>query len=253
MNVVEIGLLLISCIVLLFCAYCLSREDFLLVRKNILLEQVFNVLLSVLGISFLFSRFVYVLFHFNSRFLNPLVFFTFFYFPGLSLAGAIIGGLVSILLLCMNTKIPTARFLDIISLSFLASYGVGYYPLWFSYSAIQGHFQIVYALACVAYFLLFCGVLWLFLKSMLKDGSTTALVLSSFTFFYILFSLFDKTVKRIPFLEQEGFLFGVLFLVSLVYLVKVERIYAKIGVIPGFIDDIPKRLKRLSKLSPLKF
>lgn len=228
MNFFENIFLVIAVVGFLFCAFTLARDDYLLNRRNISLESVFNTLFLVLFSSLLFGRVVYVLFHFTPQFLNPLVFFLFPYFPGLSLVGAITGGFLIAGGICLNSKIPTARFLDITTLSFLCAYSIFYFPLSFSHMAITGHFQIVYAFSLILYIALFLGALRIFLKGFLKDGSIAALCIFFFSFLYSVFVFFDKTIDKKFFFESEGVFLFVLFLVSAVYLLRIEKIYTKL-------------------------
>lgn len=252
MNGFEFWLLIFSCIGFLFCAYSLSQDDFLFVRKNIALESVFNTLFIVLFSSLLFARIVYVIFHFKTVFLNPLGFFLFPYFPGLSLVGALIGGILIGSGICMNSKIPTTRFLDIVSLSFLCAYSIFYFPLWFSYAALIGHFKIVYLVAMIFYIDLFVVLLRVYLKYILKDGSITSLTIFLFLTMYTIFIFFDKAVNKRNFFESEGLFLLILLVGSSIYLVKVEKIHNHIPSLVAYVDrtarglteQIKRRIKR---------
>lgn len=228
MNGIEIIFLIVAAIGFFFCAFTLTHDDYLLTRRNISLETIFNTLFLVMFSSLLFGRIVYVLFHFTPRFLNPLVFFLFPYFPGLSLVGAITGGFLLAGGISLNSKIPTARFLDIVSLSFLCSYSIFYFPLSFSYLALIGHFQIVYACSLILYPALFLGALRVFLKAGLKDGSIAAIGIFFFSLLYSVFMFFDKTIDKKFFFESEGVFLFVLFVVSTVYLLRIEKIHTKL-------------------------
>src|SRR5438270_6523068 len=115
-----IVLIILFCFfIALFCIYLLSRDDFILLRKNITLEQVFNYAFVSLAVGILSARIVYVLLHPSLRYLNPLVFLIFPYFPGLSTIGGVIGVMIFLLAVSRKKKIPKGRLYDIFSLSFL--------------------------------------------------------------------------------------------------------------------------------------
>lgn len=99
--------------------FTLSRDDYILLRKDVTLENVFNIAFFVLLIGLLSARFLYVVFHFKSLFLNPLVFLAVFYYPGLSLAGGILGALAFLLSYSVLRRLPVARLFDFFSVSFL--------------------------------------------------------------------------------------------------------------------------------------
>ena len=229
MSGIDIGILVIALIVLFFSVYAFSQDDFMFVRKNINLNVIFDTLFLVFFSSLIFARIVFVLFHFNPRFLNPLVFFVVVYFPGLSLVGGLLGGILATVAICTSSKIPTGRFLDILSMSFLASYSLGFYPLWLSFTAIKGKFQIPYVFAFVAYILLFLFIKYVFVKVLLKEGSITALFIFVFGLLYSIFILLDKTIKNIVFLESEGVILITLIIFSLVYFLRSEKLLKKLA------------------------
>ena len=75
------------------------------------LEVLFNVAFYTMGVGLLSARIVYIVLHFSFGFLNPLVFFLFPYFPGLSLTGGVVGGAVFVLLY-KRKRFPTGRIFD---------------------------------------------------------------------------------------------------------------------------------------------
>jgi len=119
-------ILAISLIVFLFCLHVLAKEDLIFVRKNITMEILFNIAFYTIGVGLLCSRLVYVIEHFSLGFLNPLVFFLFPYFPGLSLAGGV-GGALVFTLMYKAKKYPTGRIFDFFSMAFLAALPVGFF------------------------------------------------------------------------------------------------------------------------------
>lgn len=119
-------LVLIVCfLVFLFCLHILAKEDLIFVRKNVTLEVLFNVAFFTAGIGLLSARIVYILLHLSFGFLNPLVFFLFPYFPGLSLPGGVVGGTLFVLLY-KRKKFPTGRIFDFFAMGLLASLPFGF-------------------------------------------------------------------------------------------------------------------------------
>src|SRR5579885_266856 len=118
-------ILLICCLIFLYCLFVFAKDDFLLLRKNITLEQLFNVAIIGFLISLFTARVGYVLEHLHPRYLDPLVFIIFPYFPGLSPAGGILGGSLFLWISAKKKKIPLGRFADIVGISFLFAWAIG--------------------------------------------------------------------------------------------------------------------------------
>lgn len=111
--------LFVGFLVFLFTLHILTREDYALMRKNISMEQLFNVAISVSVSSLFISRLVYVLLHPSKLYLNPLAFLLFPYFPGMSLIGGILGGVLTLWYMCRIKKYPFLKFLDFFALAFV--------------------------------------------------------------------------------------------------------------------------------------
>lgn len=120
-------IILIAClIVFLFGLHVLAKEDLVFVRKNVTMEALFNLAFYTAGIGLLSARIVYVILHFSHGFLNPLVFFLFPYFPGLSLAGGVAGAMLFVLLYKAK-KYPSGRILDFFAMAFLGALPFGFF------------------------------------------------------------------------------------------------------------------------------
>lgn len=215
-------LILIFCfLVFLFCVHLFAHDDFVLMRRNVSMERVFNLAFLTALVGLFFARFFYVLFHFHLGFLNPLVFFLFPYFPGLELTGGVVGA-VLFMQLFSSGKLPKVRLFDIFSLSFLCALSVGIFlHIIFLQKTIIWHDFVVPLL----YFTLFILSARIFLRVVLKDGSLGLL-------FLLAFSLISLIVGRIKaenklFLSNEDFILIEMFLLSLVFLLKQENLIAR--------------------------
>lgn len=112
-------ILIIGIVLFLYRIYHLANDDYVLMKKNVTVENVFNTVFICAGFSLLLSRFFYVSFDPKPVFLNPLGFLLFFYFPGLSLTGAVVGGVLSLYVYSRIKKFPVGRLLDFFCLSFV--------------------------------------------------------------------------------------------------------------------------------------
>lgn len=168
----SLSILIISFIVFLYCVFVLAKDDFLLLRKNVTLEQLFNASFLSFFAGLFTARIVFVLEHLKPDYLNPLVFFLFPYFPGLSVTGGIFGGTFLLWVYARRKKIPFTRVLDIFALSFFFSWTVGrIFEFILSWILTKTpHLLMLGGIA--ASFIIFLVFCLLFVTGKLKDGNT---------------------------------------------------------------------------------
>jgi len=207
----------------LFCLYHISREDFVFIKRNVTLEDLFNITFIIFFVGLLFSRVFYVVFHFAPGFFNPLVFFLIPYYPGLSFMGGVIGGVLALLYITKKRKLPIKRILDFVGLSFLAGLPVGFVGSLFLASKV--HF-FVHLFLPVLFFVIFL-VTYLFvyprvITKELKPGmlGTSVLIVTSFVVFFI--SMISHIDHNVFFLQPEDSLSISVFVLSLGYFMRQE-------------------------------
>lgn len=184
-------LIFLSFIIYLFTLYVLANDDFVLLRKAITLEQVFDIaIVTGLG-GLLFSRLVFIFFHFARGYLNPFVFFLFPYFPGLSLVGGVGGGILCLFLLVRSQKMPHGRLFDIFSLAILSAVSTGYILQLISHFLQRKQIASVDAIVGLLFFIVFLVFSLIFIprqrRAQIQDGTITLLFLfifSSIEFFH---------------------------------------------------------------------
>ena len=119
-------IVLIICLVLfLFRLYHLANDDYVLIKKNVTLEQVFNCAFIVSLVGLFSARFFYVLFHPLHIYLNILGFILFPYFPGLSLVGGLLGGILALFIYCRKMNFPLGRVFDFFTMALIFVLPVG--------------------------------------------------------------------------------------------------------------------------------
>ncbi len=219
------SLILFICLfVFLFFVFALSREDFVLFRKNIATEKVFNFAFLTIIVSLLTARLIYVAFHFAPGFLHPLVFFIFPYFPGLSQAGGMLGGMLFVHALADKHKLPRGRIFDIFTLSF-----IGTLPILYLLEQMTLFLQkkplvpFVFVVTAV-YIILFTIFLRLFEKNTFIDGSVGYMATLAVISVAFLVKLFGPLAKSSFLLEAQDFLFIAIFFLSLLFLLQQEKI-----------------------------
>lgn len=215
--------LLISFVVFLFGLHILAKEDLIFVRKNVTIEALFNVAFYTAILGLLSARIVYVILHPSFGFLNPLVFFLFPYFPGLSLVGGIVGGII-FLLLYKRKKYPTSRIFDFFSMAFLGALPFGF----FGHHLLSGLKDIFSGIFLPVIFfmtlLFFVKILVpLNLRGEIKDGSLGYLFLVVFSFTTLLAAFVRTTAGFSVFLQIDNILLLILFLTSLTLLILQEK------------------------------
>lgn len=215
-----VALLIALCFfIFLFVLYALSSDDFILFRKNITLERVFNVAILTGLCALLCARLLFVAFNFSPNFFNPLVFLIFIYFPGLSLAGALGGGLLFLVMYAQVKKLPTARLLDFFSYSFLASYSVGVFATLISQLFLRrgvGVLDFIYLLVHILSLLVLGAIVLPKQKrAAIQDGTMTIIVLSFVSLVFIVSDFFTSSAKLVAFISLESIAFFLILSISL--------------------------------------
>lgn len=187
-------LLILVLFISLFVLYILTRQDFVLLRQNISLAQIFDLAAISFLAAFLVGRLFFILDNFMFGLFNVLRFFHLIRFPGISTIGFFIGGAVSIYFL-FGKKKGMGRIYDIFAISF--------FPLYSFFLISQ---KIVLK---TIYFPIILSVILIFIfgffvrshnKYILKDGSISLLFLLIISLISFIFEIFDKT-KHVLFLN----------------------------------------------------
>ncbi|HEX8965246.1 MAG TPA: prolipoprotein diacylglyceryl transferase family protein [Patescibacteria group bacterium] len=180
---------LVSLFVFLYCIFVFAKDDFILLRKNITLEQLFNISFVIYILGFLFARLVYVLEHISPKYLDPFVLFLFPYFPGLSISGGILIGIAYLLIILNKKRLPFFRVFDIFSISFIYAFSAGLPIFAVIEFLLTRKIPFIPAIEAILYFVLAVILTLLFVKNKIKDGSTVYLGISFFSLFFIAFSI----------------------------------------------------------------
>lgn len=121
----QIVVLIPAFILFLYYIYKLVKDDYVFIRKNISLEQIFDITFIVTTISLFFARLFY--FIFNPH-VVPNFFFSFFStnISGLSLFGGLVGGAGALFLIGKYKKIPLGRLFDFFTLAIVVALPLGF-------------------------------------------------------------------------------------------------------------------------------
>ena len=218
--------LLASLFISLFSIYYLSRDDLILLRKDVTIERIFNLAFIIFLVGLFFARLSYGLLYSTKIFSNPLMFFLFPYFPGLLLLGGIIGGLLFLLLISKSKNLPAGRIFDIFSISILSCLSLGYFGFFLlSGQNLLSIKPILLIIIYIVSFYVFIKYIHQYLlKGILKDGSGGLLFLILFSAVSLIVNIVDK-FKIDPFLgKPENPILFVILVISAVAFIKQEKL-----------------------------
>ena len=209
-------LLAFTFLVFLFVFYVLAKDDFIFIRRNITLEQLFDTIFLGLPFILLLSRVTYIALHPKWIYINPLVFLALPYFPGLFLGGGIIGAILFIYFFTRKKKIPTLRFADEVSLAFLPSAA-----FYFLCAGIQQAFakQVVgigSGLLVMLYIVGYMLTKVLFKSEKWRDGAVAFFVLVLYSLFSLLYATFLVILRHKLVITPDEVFYLILFLVSII-------------------------------------
>lgn len=218
MQYVVLFILLFYLLIFLFCVFVFSKDNFVLLRKNVNTEQMFNITFLVVVVGILIARIFFVAFHYKPVYLNPLVFFLIPYFPGLSIAGGIIGATLFLLAYTYRSKIPTLHAFDIFALSLVCTLPFGIVVSIF-YSKMSG----VLALIAIICGFIAGSLVYLFHRAKMSDGGVGYISLaSSAIVLYVVQLITGKW-----FVQDDALLLAI-FAVSTYFLFRQEQFHKRV-------------------------
>jgi hypothetical protein len=208
--------------IFLYVLYYISKDDFIIVRKDVSLESIFSTAFLVGFFSLISSRLFFAFFSQNQEYLNPIVFLAFPYFPGLSLTGSLIGGSLFLYFYTKYKKMPAGKIFDLFTMSFIYVLPLGFlinFIILFGKTTL--FFNILFFISIFIFFL-FAKIIFPFsTKGEIKDGSLGLIFLSLFAFFYFTIKLF-LDIKDFSFIDFENIMLLFLIFTPLIILINQE-------------------------------
>lgn len=216
-------IVLIICFVFfLFRLYHVANDDYVLAKKSITLDDVFNAAFVVGLMSLLSARIFYVILNPDPVFLNPLAFLIFPYFPGLSLMGAVAGGSLALYFYGRAKKFPIGRVFDFftVSLTFVLPIGL------IGYSLLSGDFSVGELVKLILFTIiaLFAN-LYLHPKASsleIRDGSISILFIIFFSLTMLLTNAIDFSGIQNFINRKENFIYLGLLILGVILIAKQE-------------------------------
>lgn len=208
--------------IFLYVLYYFSHDDFVVIRKDITMERIFN-LAFVTGVVALFSsRLFFVLFNNNLKFLNPLLFFALPYFPGLSLIGGLLGGSLLIYAYCNFKKLPIGKMFDLFIKSFIFVLPLGFLITFIILLFKTSLFFNILFISSILLLALFTKIIFPFSsRGEVEDGSVGLIFMAVFSLLYFLIKMF-LDIKNFSFLDLENIVLLISLFLSLILLINQE-------------------------------
>ena len=154
-----------------FILHSLVKDDFVLIRKNISIFQMFDLGFLALVIAFIFGRLLYVADTRNIEIIHILRFFYIFKFSGFSFLGALVGFNIGVFLL-FRGKSAFRRMFDMYSISFFPVFLVHMFFI------PPSHYKnLMIGIGVPLLIVLFLVFLKVHKEYKLRDGSISALTL----------------------------------------------------------------------------
>lgn len=203
---------IICFLIFLYNLYYFSHEDFVITRRDISMEKIFNMAFLAGFVFLFFSRFFYVLFNPLPKFLNVISFIAYPYLPGLSLIGAIAVTPLFLSLYFRAKNLPIGKMLDLFTVSFLGVLPLGFLLIFLKQ---MGKTDLIFNVLFISSFVLlifFKKIIYRFCESgEIKDGSFTLIFLAVFSLIYFLSKLFVNLEDFVFFQIENVFLFITIF------------------------------------------
>lgn len=196
----------------LFVLYVLAKHDFVLMRKDISVNSVFDNFFLFLIFFFLGGRAFFIFDSLSFYLINPLAFLHIFKFPGFSVFGSILGVGVASFLLSVKKKNIAGRLLDIFSLA--------YYPI-FMLSIFFISFNIYIRIICLVMLLFAFYFLIVSCKNyFLRDGSVSLIIFNIFSIISIYAVKGEDYVRILKYFDisQIGAIFSIFAITAILIL-----------------------------------
>lgn len=208
--------------IFLYIVYFLANDDLIILRKNISVDKIFTTCFMTSLVSLFSSRLFYVFFNPKPIFFNVLGFLVFPYYPGLSLAGGFIGGIIFLFLYLRHKKMPIGRMFDIIIVSFLIVIPLG--TLGTAFLISNPTAIILSSISIIIYsFIAFAFIKYIFplaFRGSLKSGTLSFLFILSFCVVDFLLNMFKNPNMQL--VDKKNIILLIVFCLCLFFYVKRE-------------------------------
>jgi len=219
---INLLIILLSFFLFLFFLYYFTKDDFVIIRKDVPLDRIFSMAILTGLVALVSARFSFVIFNLKPEFFNPLVFFAIPYYPGLSLFGGVTGGSIFVYIYAFYKNIPIGRVFDLFTMSFIGILPIG---LLINIIFLRGRepviLNIIFVSSIIIFFIFNRLIFPFSSKGEIKDGSLGLIFILILSFIYFTSKLF-LDIKKFSFLSPENIFILIVFFTSLVLIINTE-------------------------------
>lgn len=221
-NNMDIFIDIISFFIFLFALFFLAYDDFVVLRKDISTEKIFNLAFLTAFFALFSARFFYVFSHPSQTFFSLLGFLLFPYFPGMSLVGGLTGGAIFLFLYCKLKKLPFERFFDFFSMSFLIAMPFGLLMhIVLNFFNISNYQKILFVFTVLLLAVFSKFILPKTISGKLKDGTLGYIFTCSFPLIIFISRIIENPINFLSIL-RSNFLLIIIFIISVIFLLRKE-------------------------------
>lgn len=211
-------------LIFLYFIYKLVKDDYVFIRKNISLEQIFDITFIVTWVSLFFARVFYFIFHPLQGHNLFLVFFS-PQVPGFSLVGLVLGGILAMYIIGRYRKIPLGRLFDFFTLAFVVALPVGFLGT----SVLMKNFTLAASLVNTIVYMIFAIFCVKYVNPKLesrelKEGNLQILFLLFFSVVSFINVTMLSQVGKVVLLSVESVILIILFLISFILFVRQAKL-----------------------------
>lgn len=219
----QIFVLIFCFLIFIYSLYILGKDDYVLIRKNLSLEQLFDFAFIGLFIGIILGEVLSFIFHpaigksFISRLFSPTG-------ASFSLTSVVLGCILVVYLIGKYRKLPIGRLFDFFSLALLSTLPAGYL---LSILFVKRS-DILYYVFPGIFYLVSQVFFWRFLlprttNGKLRDGSLCSLFLLTFSTVSLFVSLFYEFAHTSLHIEAEELILMGMFFLGLFFLLRINR------------------------------
>lgn len=213
---------IICFIIFIFTIYLLCKDDYVLIRKNISMEQIFDF--AFLGT--LMGLVLAGLFSFLLESIKMPAFLSYNSGPAYSLTVFFITGFVSFYIIGKNKKYPLGRIFDYISISYLSAL-----PIWYLLNIVFLKTPVVYIFLGLGIFYTMTGFLfWKYLlpginKNKLREGTVSSFFMTLFSSASLLSAVILRITEKKYILSVEDLLLLFILIAGIIIIIRIDRKY----------------------------
>lgn len=210
--------------ILFYTLYILGKDDYVLIRKNLSLEQLFDFVFVGIFAGIILGEVLLIIFNisiregdFISRIFSPMG-------AGFFLTGVVLGCIFVIYLLGKYRNLPMGRLFDFFSLAFLSALPAGYL---LSVLLVEKS-DIIYYVIPGLFYLIAQVFFWRFLlprimSGKLREGSLCSLFILTFSIVSLFDSIFYKFMHSSIRIDAKELILVSLFFGGLFFLLRVNH------------------------------